>query len=387
MNENIIKINYKDKEIYLIKTAHISKTSIDDVTNTFNDINPDTICIELDKDRYESLKNKKSWADTDIFKIIKNKQVGYLMVNLILANFQKRMAKSLDTNSGGEMMEGIKLADEYHKNLVLADRSVKTTFSRIWSKLHFLEKCKLLATIIASIFDNEEISEEELSSLKEADALESALKDVSKEFPTVKEVLVDERDKYLADKIKKAPGNKIIAIIGAAHSLGIQKYINDEYDINEFEKIEKHISLSSIIKWFIPLFIVFMILFTLIQNKDMGIDQIKSWVLYNGIFCALGTIIAGGHPITILVGFISAPITSLSPLLTAGFFTAITESYFRKPQVKDFENMSSDTQSIKGFWKNKVTRIFLVFLLSSLFSSLATFISGADIFKNFFNLF
>ena len=217
MCENIVKLNYQDKQIYLVKTAHVSKTSIEDVDKCIEEVKPDSICIELDEQRYEKLENPEKWRDTDIVKVIKEKQVGYLMVNVILSSFQKRMAKSLGSTSGGEMMEGIRLAKENNLNLVLADRPIKTTFSRIWNMLGGKEKFKLLVSIISSIFSDEEISEEELSKLKEADALEAALGEISKEFPVVKKVLVDERDQYLAQKIKTAPGKKIVAIIGAAH--------------------------------------------------------------------------------------------------------------------------------------------------------------------------
>ena len=388
MNENIVKLEYQDKEIYLIKTAHVSKNSVSDVDEAFNEINPDSVCIELDKARYDSLMSKDDkWKDQDIVKVIKDGKVGYLMVNIILGSFQKRMAKSLDTKSGGEMMEGIKLANENHKNLVLSDRSVNTTFGRVWNSLTLIEKSKLLATIISSIFDKEEISEEELASLKEADALDAALKEVAKEFPNVKKTLVDERDKYLAQKIKTAPGKKIIAIIGAAHSLGIEKYLNEDVNTEELEKVIKKKGIGTILKWAIPLGILFMLLYTIFTNLSTGLDQLKSWVLWNGTAGALGTLICLGHPLSALVAFIAAPFTSLNPLLSAGLFSAITEVSIRKPKVRDFESLADDTETVKGFWKNRVTRILMIFIFTNIFSSIATFISGAGILKTFIDIF
>ncbi len=386
MEENIVKINYKDKEIYLVKTAHVSKNSREDAKNALNEINPDTVCIELDEVRLKSIEDKDSWRNQDIVKVIKDKQVGFLLVNIILASFQRRMAKSMDTDNGGEMIEGLTYARTNNKELVLADRTVKLTFSRIWSKLGLIEKSKLLSTIISSIFDDEEISEEELQELKEADALETALNEVSKEFPTVKKILVDERDAYLSTKIKNAQGKKIVAIIGAAHAKGIERTINEDYDITEFEKVEKHFSLGTFLKWFIPAFIIFMVGYTLFVNRDTGLEQIKSWILWNGTLSAIGALIAGGHILTILTAFIAAPITSLNPLLSAGFFAGIVEATIRKPKVKDFEDLSEDTNTFKGFFKNEVTRILLVVLLAGLFSALATFISGTDIFRSFISI-
>ena len=385
MNENIVKINYKDKEIYLVKTAHVSKNSVADVDECVNEVNPDSICIELDKQRYDKISNPEAYREQDIVKVIKEKQVGFLLVNLILASFQKRMAKTMDSTSGAEMMEGIKLSKEKHTRLIMADRSIKTTFTRIWNKLEFKEKIHLLTGIIESIFEDEDISEEDIAKLKEADALEAALLDIGKEFPTVKKVLVDERDQYLCEKIRTAPGNKIVAIIGAAHAKGIERNLeNDNIDINELDDpCKKKVSTSSIIKWLIPLIIIAIIAYTIITNKDLGLQQLKSWVLWNGSLAALGAIIALGHPLTILTAFVMAPITSLNPLLASGWFAGIVEATIRKPKVKDFEDLAIDTATAKGFWKNKVTKILFVVLFTNLMSSIATYISGFDIVKSF----
>ncbi len=383
MCENIVKLNYQDKQIYLVKTAHVSKTSIEDVDKCIEEVKPDSICIELDEQRYEKLENPEKWRDTDIVKVIKEKQVGYLMVNVILSSFQKRMAKSLGSTSGGEMMEGIRLAKENNLNLVLADRPIKTTFSRIWNMLGGKEKFKLLVSIISSIFSDEEISEEELSKLKEADALEAALGEISKEFPVVKKVLVDERDQYLAQKIKTAPGKKIVAIIGAAHSLGIEKYLNDDINLAELEKVEKKKSFTSYLKYVVPIAIVLMIAYTIIKNRDVGLQQIRSWILWNGGLSAIGVILALGHPLSVLTAFIASPITSLNPLLASGWFAGLVEATIRKPKVKDFEDLSEDTSSFKGFWKNRVTRTLMVVIFANLFSTIGTLISGIDIVKKF----
>ena len=389
MEQNIIKLNYKEKEIYLIKTAHVSKTSVEDVRNAYEEIKPDSICIELDKERYSSLKNKDDkWRNQDITKIIKDKKVGLLLANIILSSFQRRMAKSLDTSTGGEMIEGIRLSEENNIPLVFADRPVNTTFMRVWNSLSLMEKAKLLITIISSIFDKEEISEEELASLKEKDSLEAALNEVSREFPNVKKALVDERDMFLAQKIKTAPGKRTIAIIGAAHSIGIEKYLDQDIDTEELLKInKKRFSIASLFKWGIPLLILFMLIYTVFANLNTGLDNIKNWVLWNGTASAIGALLCKGHPLTILVSFLVAPFTSLNPVLSAGLFAALVESYIKKPKVKDFEDIVIDTDSPKGFLKNRVTRILIIFIVVNVCSSSATFISGAGILDSFIKIF
>ena len=386
MNENIVKVNYKDKEIYLVKTAHVSKNSVNDVKECINEVKPDAICIELDEDRYKKLSEPDKWRETDIIKIIKEKKVGFLLVNIILSSFQRRMAKNMDTSSGGEMLEGIKASKELNVPLVLADRPIRITFSRIWNSLGINEKSKLLVSIIGSIFDDEEISEEDLAALKEADALEAALNEVGKEFPVVKKILVDERDAYLSSKIKNADGKKIVAIIGAAHANGLIKALDKDVDTKQLEEVNKKKGIGSIIKWLIPIAILSAIIYTLITNRDVGLSQIKSWILWNGALSALGVLLALGHPLSILTAFIMAPITSLNPLLAAGWFAGIVEAMIRKPKVKDFENLGEDTSSLKGFWKNRVTRILLVVVFANVFSSIGTIISGLDIFSKLFSL-
>ena len=386
MNENIVKVNYKDKEIYLVKTAHVSKNSINDVRECIDEVKPNAICIELDEDRFKKLNEPDKWRETDIIKIIKEKKVGFLLVNIILSSFQRRMAKNMDTSSGGEMLEGIKASKELNVPLVLADRPIRITFSRIWNSLGINEKSKLLVSIIGSIFDDEEISEEDLAALKEADALEAALNEVGKEFPVVKKILVDERDEYLSSKIKNANGKKIVAIIGAAHAIGLIKALDKDVDTIQLEEVNKKKGIGSIIKWLIPIAILSAIIYTLITNRDVGISQIKSWILWNGTLSALGVLLALGHPLSILTAFVMAPITSLNPLLAAGWFAGIVEAMIRKPKVKDFENLGEDTSSLKGFWKNRVTRILLVVVFANVFSSIGTIISGLDIFSKLFSL-
>ena len=384
MNENIVKLDYKDKEIYLVKTAHVSKNSVQDVIDCVEEINPDSICIELDKQRYDKLNNPDAYSNQDIVKVIKEKQVGFLLVNLILASFQKRMAKTMNSTSGAEMMEGIKLAKDKNISLVLADRSIKGTFSRIWNKLSFKEKIHLLSSMITSIFEDEEITEEDINKLKEADALEAALLEIGKEFPTVKKVLVDERDQYLCKKIRDAKGKKIVAIIGAAHAKGIEKNLNKDINLSELDDIsKKKVSSGNIIKWLIPIALISMVVYTIYTNKDIGLSQLKSWLLWHGSLSALGTILALGHPLSILVSFIMSPITSLNPLLASGWFAGIVEASIRKPKVKDFEDLAEDTATFKGFFKNRVTRILFVVIFSNLFSTLGTFVSGIDIVRKF----
>ncbi|MEG2329583.1 TraB/GumN family protein [Anaerorhabdus sp.] len=387
MNQNITKIEVNGKEIYLIGTAHVSHTSRQDVKDCIDEVKPDSICIELDEERFEAFNNPKRWENTDIIEVIKEKKTGYMLANLILSAYQRRIAKKMDVQAGQEMIQGIESAKEIGANLVLVDRNIQTTFKRIYRKHSFFQKLKLISSLVMSIFDDEDISSDDIESLKQSDALDVALKEVSKEYPVVSEVLIHERDQVLAYKIKNAPGNKIVAVLGAAHIPGIKEEIYKTYDIKELESIPAKKPSAKIIGWTIPLAIIAMILSLFSVNSTLGWEQVINWVLWNGSLSALGVLLAWGHPLAIIVAFIAAPITSLNPLLAAGWFAGLAEAFIRKPKVKDFENLLDDVNSIKGFYKNRITHILLVVIFANLFSTLGTMIGGFDVIKNFIQSF
>ena len=386
MNENnITRLAYHNKEIILLGTAHVSKQSAIEVAELISLEKPNSVCIELDEQRYESLTNPKKWQDTDIIKIIKEKRVFLLLVNIILSSYQRKIAVNLDTTAGKEMIQAIDSAKENNATLVLADRSIQITFSRIWRKHSFIEKIKLLYMLIFSSFNDEKITEEDLEKLKQEDVLEAALSEISEALPTVAEVLIDERNQYLANKIKNAPGPKIVAVLGAAHIPGITKEIYLKQDMKELRNIPKKTLGSKIVGWLIPILIIGIFVYSFLTNTNLGFEQLKSWILYNGTFSAIGCIILMAHPLTILTAFIAAPFTSLNPLLAVGWFAGLVEALIRKPTVNDLENIYKDITSLKGILKNRFIKVLAIVLMANLFSTIATFISGIDIIERLFS--
>jgi len=259
-NENITRLNLDGKEIILIGTAHVSKHSAEQVKDVIELERPDSVCIELDEQRYQTITEGNKWQDTDIFKIIKEKKAILLLVNLVLSSFQKRIAKQFGINAGQEMIQGIKSAREIGANLVLADRNIQITFSRIWHSIGFWGKIKLMMEIILSIFGDESITEEELEKLKSQDMLSSILNDFTRSFPKLKIPLVDERDRYLAQKIKEAPGPKVVAVLGAAHIPGIKEEIKKEHDLGVLTRVPPESNTIKIIGWSIPALIIALII-------------------------------------------------------------------------------------------------------------------------------
>ncbi len=383
MEENITRIHINDKEYILIGTAHVSKQSAEQVKEVIEREQPDSVCVELDQQRFQSIQDGDRWKNTDIFEVIKNKKATLLLMNLAISSFQKRMAKQFGIQAGQEMIQGIESAEEIGADLVLADRNIQTTFSRIWGNIGFTGKSKLLLSIFYGIFSNDQISEEELEKMKSQDMLDGMLQDMTNNFPALKKPLIDERDQYLAEKIKRAPGNKVVAVLGAAHVPGIKKEIYNDHDLKQLQQRPPKSKIPKIIGWSIPILILSIILYTFWMNPSAGTQQTISWILWNGSFSAIGTAVALAHPLAVLAAFLAAPITSLNPLLAAGWFAGFVQAYFKRPNVSDFETLSDDVTSVKGFWNNKVTRILLVVVLANVGSMLGTFIGGADVIRLF----
>ncbi|MDF1509579.1 TraB/GumN family protein [Robertmurraya sp. DFI.2.37] len=386
-HENITRIMLDEKEYILIGTAHVSKQSAEQVKEVIEAEKPDAVCVELDEQRYQSIMAGNSWKDMDIFSVIKQKKASLLLINLAISSFQKRMANQLGIQPGQEMIQGIESAKEMGAKLVLADRNIQITFSRIWHQVGLWGKAQLLSQVVASIFSKDTISEEELEKMKSKDMINTVLNEFTESFPRLKVPLIDERDQYLAQKIKDAPGKKIVAVLGAAHVPGIKEEIKKEHDLQQLSKLPPKSQAPKIIGWSIPIIILAIIAYTFLANPDAGLQQTLSWVLWNGSLSALGTALALGHPLAILTALVAAPITSLNPLLAAGWFAGFVQAFFNRPSVSDFETLTEDVFTVKGFWSNKVTRVLLVIVFANLGSSLGTFIGGADVIRLFFQNF
>lgn len=386
MKDNIIVLKYQEKEIILVGTAHVLKESAELVKKVVSEENPDSVCIELDDARYQSIQNPKAWENTDIIQVIKTKKVGFLLANLVLSSYQKKIAKKLDTTAGKEILQAMESAKEINAELILADRSIQTTFLRIWRKLSFWEKGKLLLGVLFSDADGDDddkqISDDAVKKIMEEDVLEVAMADMRKQFPKVGEILISERDQHLANKIKNAPGKKIVAILGAAHLKGVKEEIFKSQDMESITEIPPKSPISKILGWAIPACIIGLVSYGFITNIQTGLHQLSAWILWNGLIASLFTAISLGHPLSIITAFIASPITSLNPFMACGWFAGLTEATVRKPTVQDVINIPMDILSIKGFYKNRFLRTMLIVIMANIGSSIGSMIAGIDIVKN-----
>ena len=373
---NIHSLFWEEKEIILVGTAHVSKESAQLVGGVIESEKPDTVCIELCEARYQSIRQKEKWLDTDIIKVIKEKKSFLLLSNLLLASFQKRIADKFDIVPGAEMIKAIDAAEAVGARIHLADRNIRITLAKTWRAMGLWGKIKLLFHLLLSLGEIEEITEKDIEKMQQQDVLESLLADVGKSLPVLRDILIDERDQYLTHKIRTAPGHKIVAVVGAGHVPGIKKYWNEEIDINRLNQIPPKGKLSGLLKWVIPLGILVLFVWGFYHGgTHVGTNMITWWIMANGILAGLGAAIALAHPLTILSSILAAPLTSLNPMIAAGWVSGLVEAFSRKPKVRDFENLSSDILSVKGFWKNKITRILLVVVFTNLGSAIGTFVA------------
>jgi pheromone shutdown-related protein TraB len=375
--QNLHRIEFEGgKVLYLIGTAHVSGESVQLVENTINEYSPDTVAVELDENRLEVLKNRKRYEETDIFEIFRKGKVLFFSVQLMLTSYQKKIAEKTGVAPGTEFKKAVQMAEEKGLNLVNADRDISITLKRTIRSMTFTEKAKFLGGLFLS--DDKDVTNESIEELKKGDMLMQLIGEMGDEFPSVKRTILDERDKYLAVNIMKNLGNTTVAVVGAAHVPGIIRHLQEENtelsDLSEIEHIPPASKITKFLPWLIPAIIIFMFIWGFVNgDSSTTMEAAIYWVLINGILSALGCIIALGHPLTVLAGFIAAPITSLNPTIGAGMVTGLVQLYLVKPTVKDLENASSDTLKLKGWWSNRLTRALLVSLFSSIGSSIGTF--------------
>jgi len=376
---DIHRIHLEGKEIVLVGTAHISQESVETVRRVIESEAPETVCVELDSQRYQALRDQSRWESLNLIQVIKGGQVPFLLANLALAAFQKRMGLQTGVKPGAELAEAAATAERLEIEVRLVDREIRTTLLRAWRKTGLWKKLNLVATMIAGLFEEQKLDEAELARLRQTDTLSAMLEEMGTLLPSVKTILVDERDLFMAHHIRNAPGTKIVAVVGAAHLPGILRRLREEtspQQIAEISVIPEKSKVSKAIPWAIPA--VVMALFVagfFLGDRERVAGAAVAWVLANGLLAALGTIFALGHPLSIAAAFVAAPITSLNPTIGAGMVTGLVQAFVAAPTVGDMQKVGDDLATLSGWWSNRMTRVLLVFLFSSLGSAAGTIVA------------
>ena len=386
--EDIIKtVQHNGSTITLVGTAHVSHKSVQLVEEKIRTGDYDCIAVELCPARHQNLVNNAWWKSLDIFQILRQGKGNLLLINLALSAYQRRLAEKMGIEPGQEMVRAIELAEEHGLPLEVIDRDISTTLQRMYQKVSFWQKLKLFSGLMTSAFVGEEITEEQIEELKEGDMLHSLVQEFGEVLPSVKAVLIDERDQYMVGKLiqlaESPDGPKnILAMVGAGHLVGMIPALNSPPDETALQKLEEKPPprrTGIYIGWGIGLLILSMFAVGYYKSPELGSQLVITWVVINGGFSALGAALALAHPLSILTAFVAAPLTSLNPTIGAGMVVGMVETYLRKPKVNDFESIKSDIGHFSRWWKNGVIRIFLIFFFANLGSMVGTFLAGTSI--------
>jgi pheromone shutdown-related protein TraB len=376
------RLSIGGREIVLLGTAHVSRESVDEVRQVIAEEKPDRVCVELDEGRYTSMSQGSGWKDLNVGKVIRQGKGFLLMANLVLASFQRRLGKDLGVKPGEEMLAAVQASQELNIPFSLCDRNIQITLRRAWSRTSFWGKMKMLAAMLTSVFSDEKLSAEDIEKLKQKDILASMMEELAEYLPAAKQVLIDERDVYLAAKIFEAPGQKLVAVVGAGHLAGIAEHITamsegrESTDVSSLDSLPAKSIAGRVLPWTIPAVIVALFALGFIRaGWSMSSEMLLRWLIIHGGLAAVGAALALAHPLTILIALVMAPIGTLNPFGKIGLFTGVAEAILRKPRVVDVENLSEDVASFRGFYRNRVTHILIVFFLSTLGAAIGNMIT------------
>lgn len=393
MDEPMIEVERDGVHYTLLGTAHISAASATAVERLTASGNFDAIAIELCDSRLQAITNPDAWRKMDLFQLIRSGKAGVLFANLVLSAYQQRLAEQVGVEPGAEMKAAIRGAKEHNLQLQAVDREVGITLRRVYRGLSLGRRFMLMNALIASIFTREEISGDEIEQLKQGDMLESAFSEFASRSPALYERLIAERDRFMAARLRQEngdhPGRRVLLVIGAGHLAGTAKALREENEapassIDTLNQTPPPAKWIKLIPWAILIAVVTGFAIGFSRSPELGWQLVINWVLINGILAGLGSLIARGHPLTVLSAIIAAPITSLNPAVAAGMVSASVEVWKRRPEVADFERLRQDVTQWSGWVHNRVARTLLVFFLTNLGSSIGTYVAGWSIFKALF---
>ena len=365
----------------IIGTAHVSENSVNEVKDAIYEQQPEVVAIELDRGRYTRLKQEMVGFEEDntisVSQIIKENKVGLFFVTTLLSYFQSKVGDDVDVRPGAEMVGAIEACEDLQIPIALIDRDITITLQRALNKMGFMEKAKFMFGLIASALgfgDEEDVDIEELKNPDNLDDLMEMFKD---EAPSVYETLVHERDAYLAGRLMQIPQDRVIAVVGAGHRPGIERYLDNPETLpplHELEQIEtkKGIPWVKILLAMIP--ILFVVIFFLAFISGINITgNIYEFIVISMLMGFIGSILSGSKIQSAIVGGVVAPLTIIHPLLAAGWFSGLTEAKFRKVRQSDIKNLAK-IESLRDLWNNNIFRILLVVIGTNLGVSKATLV-------------
>ncbi len=372
-----------DGRIYvLIGTAHVSRESAALVEQVIGAERPDCVCLELDARRFAALADPARFESLDLRAVIRQRQLAPLLVNLLLSAYQRHLGGALGVLPGSELLAAAQAAERLGVPVRLCDRDVRVTLRRAWAALSLWRKAELIATLAAALFAAPALDENELRRLRQQDVLSGLLRELGRAFPAVKTVLIDERDAYLATRLRQAPGRCVLAVVGAGHVAGMRDALCDgrTADLAALDTLPPPSRLGRVAGWSIPLLVAGTLLAIGLRNGVSAVgDQALFWIFATGLPGLAGAALALAHPLTMLATFLSAPITTLSPLIGVGYVAALVQAYVCPPLITEVRRVVDDARVVRRWWQNRLLRVCLVFILTTLGTSIGTLVATTEL--------
>ncbi|MBN8768790.1 MAG: TraB/GumN family protein [Stenotrophomonas nitritireducens] len=372
----------------LLGTAHVSAASVQAVEQAIGSGQYDAVAVELDPQRLQALTNPDALAQLDLIEVIRKNRIALFAANLALAAYQRRLAEQLGIEPGAELKRAVTLAQEHGLPVHLIDRDVGLTFRRASQRLGFFGKLKLVAGLGAGLFSSEDVGEDEIEKLKQGDMLESSFGEFASESPELYESIIGERDRYMATRLReeRSDGQRnVLAVVGAGHLAGLARYLETDTEAPDLLRQElESVPKKRNIPW-ITLTILAVVLAGIgvgfwKGGMDMGAHMLAIWALYTGGLAGIGALLAGSHPLSILTAIVVAPFKPFRLSIPTGAFSALVETRLRRPAYADFLQLRDDAQTLKGWYRNRVTRIVLTFMLTNIGSMLGLWLTGFTVY-------
>ncbi|MGX9188734.1 TraB/GumN family protein [Stenotrophomonas rhizophila] len=371
----------------LLGTAHVSQASVEAVERAIESGRFDAVAVELDAQRLQALTDPDALAKLDLVEVIRKGRVALFAANLALAAYQRRLAEQLEIEPGAELKRAVTLANERNLPVHLIDREVGLTFRRASQRLGFFGKIKLVMGLGAGLFASEEVGEDEIEKLKQGDMLEASFGEFASESPALYETIIGERDRYMATRLREVhdPAQReVLAVVGAGHLAGLARYLETDTDApgplrESLEDVPKKRNIPWITLAILAIVLTGIGVGFYRGGLGVGSELLAVWAMYTGGLAGLGCLLAGSHPLSILTAIVVAPFKPFRLSIPTGAFSALVEARLRKPAYEDFLKLRDDAQSVKGWYRNRVTRVVLTFMLTNLGSMLGLWLTGFQV--------
>jgi pheromone shutdown-related protein TraB len=372
-------------EYTLLGTAHVSRASVTAVRSLIETGDFDAIAVELCDTRFRALRDREAWRNLDLLQVIRDGKAGMVAANLALSAYQRRLAEQFGIEPGAEMKAAADLADARHVPLWLVDREISVTLRRAYRSVGFWDRMGILSGLVASLFERGEIAEADIEKLKHGDMLQSAFSEFAQQSEPLYRSLIAERDDFMTARLReesaKRPPKKVLVVVGAGHLAGIERELSAQQETPDalLAVLKATPPAARWPKWIgygVLAIIIGAIILAFTRGIGLGAVALRDWVLFTGCGAALGALIGGGHPLTVLAAFVVAPLKPFRPLVPSGALAAAAEMWLRRPRVADFEALRDDVIDWHGWWKNRVSRTLLVFLFTNFGMMIGEYLAG-----------